>query len=45
MLQLDLIMCKNHPGGTGFESMKGSWRAAEVRHCESPGKAMGGDAA
>jgi hypothetical protein len=23
MLQLDLIMCKNHQGGTGFKNMKG----------------------
>ena len=22
-----------HPGGAGFESMKGSWRAAEAWHC------------
>ena len=22
--QLDLVMGKNHPGGTGFEGMKGS---------------------
>jgi hypothetical protein len=22
MLQLDLVMCENHPGGTGFEGMK-----------------------
>jgi hypothetical protein len=33
MLQLDLV-CRNHSGGTGFEGMKGSWRAAEVWHCE-----------
>ena len=24
MLQLYLVMCKNHPVGTGFESMKAS---------------------
>ena len=24
MLQLYLVMCKSHPGGTGFEDMKGS---------------------
>jgi hypothetical protein len=30
--QLDLIMCKSHPGGTGFEGMKGSWRAASACH-------------
>ena len=29
-------MCKNHPGGTGFKGMKGSWRAAEAWHCERP---------
>ena len=34
LLQLDLVMCKGHPGGTGFEGMKGSRRAAEARHCE-----------
>ena len=41
MLQLNLVMCKNHPGGTGFEGMKGSWRAAQVWPCERPGKAIG----
>jgi hypothetical protein len=34
-------MCKDHPGGTGFEGMKGSGRAAEARHCERPWKAIG----
>ena len=34
-------MCTNHPGGTGFEGMKGSWRAAQVWPCERPGKAIG----
>ena len=24
MLQLYMVMCKSHPSGTGFESMKGS---------------------
>ena len=38
-------MCKSHPGGTGFEGMKGSWRAAEARHCERPWKAIGEGAA
>jgi len=33
-------MCRSHPGGTGFEGMKGSWRAAEAWHCESPWKAV-----
>jgi hypothetical protein len=28
-------------GGTGFEGMMVSWRAAEAWHCESPGKAIG----
>ena len=30
MLQLNLVMCKNHPDSTGFEGMKESWRAAEA---------------
>ena len=34
MLRLDLVTCKSHPGGTGFEGMKGSWKAAEAQHCE-----------
>lgn len=34
-------MCKGHPGGTGFEGMKGSCRAAEARHCERPWKVIG----
>ena len=34
-------MFKSHPGGTGFEGMKASWRAAEARHCERPWKAIG----
>ena len=38
-------MCKSHPGGTGFEGMKGSCRAAEARHCERPWKAIGEGAA
>jgi hypothetical protein len=32
-------MCKNHPGGTGFEGMKGSRRATKTWHCERPEKA------
>ena len=28
-------MCKSHPGGTGFEGMKESCRAADALHCES----------
>ena len=35
----------SHPGGSGFEGIKGSWRAAEVWHCERPGEAIGGGAA
>ena len=45
MLQQDLVMCKSYPGGTGFESMKRSCRAAEDRHCERPWKAIGESAA
>jgi hypothetical protein len=41
MQQQDLVMCKSHPGGTGFEGMKGSCRAAEAQHCERPRKAIG----
>ena len=37
-------ICKSQPGGAGFEDVRGSWRAAEGRHCvgiheESPGQA------
>jgi hypothetical protein len=45
LLQRDLVMCNGHPGGTGFEGMKGSHRAAEARHCERPWKAIGEGAA
>jgi hypothetical protein len=38
-------MCKSDPGGTGFEGMKGSRRAAEAGHCERPWKAIGEGAA
>jgi hypothetical protein len=38
-------MCKGHPGGTGFEGMKGSQRAAEAQYCETPWKAIGEGAA
>jgi hypothetical protein len=41
VLQWDLVICKSHPDGTGFEGMKGSRRAAEARHCERPWKAIG----
>jgi hypothetical protein len=36
VLKQDLVICENLPGGTGFESMKGSWKAAEAWHCERP---------
>ena len=42
---LGLVICKNHSGGTGFEGMKESWRAAEAWHCERPREAMGEGAA
>jgi hypothetical protein len=45
VLQWDLVMYKSHPGGTGFEGTKGSWRAAEALHCERPWKAIGEGAA
>jgi hypothetical protein len=35
-----LVICKNHPGGTGFEGMK-AWTAAEAWLCERPGKTIG----
>ena len=38
-------MCKRYPGGTGFEGIKGSCRAAEAQHCERPWKAIGEGAA
>jgi hypothetical protein len=34
VLQLDLVMCKNHLSDTGFEGMKGSQKAAEAWYCE-----------
>jgi hypothetical protein len=34
-------MCKSYPGGTGFEGMKGSHRAAESWECERPWKVIG----
>ena len=45
LLQQDLVMCKSHPGGTGFEGMKELSRAAEAWHCERPWKAIGEGAA
>lgn len=41
MLQLDLVKHKNHPGGTVFEGIKWSWRAAEAWQHEKPGEATG----
>ena len=41
VLWLDLVICKGYPGGTGFEGMKMSCRAAEARHYERPWKAIG----
>ena len=38
-------MCKSYPGGTGFEGMRESRRAAEAQHCEKPWKAIGEGAA
>jgi hypothetical protein len=38
-------MCKSHPGGTGFEGRKGSWRAAEAWYCERLWKTIGEGAA
>jgi hypothetical protein len=37
----NMVMFKNYPDGTGFEGMKGSWRAAKSWFCERPGKASG----
>jgi hypothetical protein len=31
---------KSHSGGTGFEGMTGSWRAAECLHLERSEKAI-----
>jgi hypothetical protein len=45
LLQQDLAMCKGHPGGTGFEGMKGSHRADEAQHCDRLWKAIGEGAA
>jgi hypothetical protein len=45
LLQRHLLICKGHPGGTGFEGMKGSHKAAEARHCERPWKAIGEEGA
>jgi hypothetical protein len=34
-------MYRNHPSGTGFGGIKGSWRAAEAWTCKRPAKAIG----
>jgi hypothetical protein len=41
LLHWDLVMCKGHPGGTGFKGMKGSHIAAEAQHSGRPWKAIG----
>lgn len=38
-------MRQSHPGGAGFEGMKGSGRVAEAWHHERPGEAPGEGAA
>jgi hypothetical protein len=45
LLRQGLVMCRGHPGGTGFEGMKGSRRAAEAQHCKRPWEAIGEGAA
>jgi hypothetical protein len=45
LLQWYLVMCKGHPGGTGFEGVKGSHTAAEAQHCDRQWKAIGEGAA
>ena len=44
VLAVKLGSVKSHPGGPGFEGMKGSWRAAEAWHCERPGVGFGEEA-
>lgn len=36
--QLNLVMCKSLPGGTGFEGMDKLWRASETFHYECLGE-------
>jgi hypothetical protein len=31
VLQLDLVMCKSHPDGTGFEGMRGCEEQLKLR--------------
>ena len=45
MQWLDFVRLKSHPGGTGFESINGSCKAAESGHCDRPWKAIGEGAA
>jgi hypothetical protein len=45
MLQLNFVMYKSHPGGTGSKGLKGSWRVAEIWNCEWSWKAIGKAAA
>ena len=40
LLQWDLVMCKGHPGGTGFEGMKGSHSAAEAHSVRGHGRPL-----
>ena len=39
-MQLDLVICKNHPGGNGFEGMKGSWRSDEADIVRGHGRVL-----
>ena len=41
VLELDLVMCNNHPDSTSFEGMKRSCRGVEAWHCERPERAIG----
>lgn len=36
---------KSLPDDIVFKGLKGSWRAAEARHCERPGEFVGEDTA
>lgn len=51
VVRWQLNYMKRHPGGTGFEGMKGAWRAAELCTtrpgvpAESPGEPVGESAA
>ena len=41
MLCLNLVLCKSHPAGTGFEDTKGSLGIDAAQHCERPWMAIG----